>query len=185
MKRLLSVGLALLLAGCVTTGDSGTSGSAGTGNDAAYQKDLERVGKTYWIDKYKSVSACLVPDNIVFCKQPKELGIETGPIKFESLQKGNYFNIYYITWGGGAGWALSSAVHDYTLLDKPRNEKHVGGPVKIGMTKQQVIDSDLGLPDAIKSWTGKDHVIDHWSYRGTDHKVIFFEDGRVTVIKQD
>lgn len=185
MKRLLGVGLALLLAGCVTTGDSDNSEAAYPISDAEYNLYTSRIGKTYWLTKYAYLVACPGRNWSYLCSDPIHLYMNSGAIKFESMEVVKKKYSYYITFNGGSAWLSADKVSDYQLLDKPRNEKHVGGPVKVGMTHQQVIDSDLGLPDDIKTWTGKNHVLEHWFYGGSDNKVIFFENGNVTVIKQN
>jgi len=190
MKRLIVVGLALLLAGCVTAGDppqgdAPNGGSAEPVHDEAYLGYARRVGKTYWLQKYITLNVCPVATHVTYCETAVKIDIDSGPIKFERLDGAKYRYAYYVSWSGGAGWVDAGLVYDFQLLDKPRIEKRVGGPVKIGMTRQQVVDSSLGLPDSTKSWTGKDHVTEHWFYGGKDKQVIFFEDGIVTVIKRN
>ena len=184
MKRLLGVGVALLLAGCVTTGDS-DGGTPYPISDVEYQLYTSRIGKTYWLNKYAYLVACPGRNWSYLCSNPINLDMSNGAIKFESLEVVKKKYSYYVTFNGGAAWVSADIVSNYQLLDKPRTEKRVGGPVKVGMTYQQVIDSDLGLPDDVKSWTGKDHVIEHWFYGGGDNEVIFFENGHVTVIKKN
>jgi len=186
MKKLLAAMMVLLLAGCVTTDDSVRGRPADPVRDADYYKYSSEVGKTFWVEKYTPISVVRQKSYPFPEDEIAKIDVDSGPVKFERLDVfSKNFYYYYVTWSGGSGWVDAARLYRVVLRDKPRIEKRVGGPVKVGMTKQQVIDSSLGLPDSVKSWTGKGYIIEHWSYGGKDDEVIFFENGIVTVIKRN
>lgn len=161
-------------------------------------KDVGNVNdyknKTYWVNKNALLSVCDDYSDDSGCTFTKEIAL---------LHPGDSFVVadvwcegrrdvafQVVTASGIAGWVHVNSygdgvqiLKDHDIIDHPRKEKAVGGPVRIGMTHQQVIDSDLGLPDAKSSWETKGHLTEVWKYRRPDNTSVFFSDGVVYMIK--
>jgi|GEM_PF-3325536 hypothetical protein len=157
-------------------------------------------GKAYWVNKYAYFPLCNSYSGGPVCTFGDEIvGLKPGDSFVVSdvwCDDGSSVDFQVVTAAGMKGWVrvsfdhyVMTALRSHDLIDHPRKEKAVGGPARIGMTRQQVIDSELGLPDHESSWETKGHLTEEWKYYDEKNtniisSIVYLKDGVVYMIKR-